>query len=34
LGEAEANTSAGAPLLIWVASAELAPKLNFTVSPG
>jgi hypothetical protein len=33
-GEAEANTSAGAPLLIWVARAELAPKLNFTVSPG
>jgi hypothetical protein len=34
LVEAEANTSAGAPLLIWVARAELAPKLNFTVSPG
>src|SRR5215813_6189748 len=34
LVDAEANTSAGAPLLIWVASAELAPKLNFTVSPG
>jgi len=33
-GEAEANTSAGAPLVICVASAELAPKLNFTVSPG
>src|SRR5215470_12054910 len=34
LVEAEANTSAGAPLLICSASAELAPKLNFTVSPG
>ena len=34
LVEAEANTSAGAPLLIWVAKVELAPKLNFTVSPG
>src|SRR6266571_5255561 len=34
LVEAEANTSAGAPLLIWVARLELAPKLNFTVSPG
>src|SRR6516225_9912379 len=34
LGAAEANTSAGAPLLICSASAELAPKLNFTVSPG
>src|ERR1700752_2369065 len=33
-GEAEAQPSAGGPLLIWVASAELAPKLNFTVSPG
>jgi hypothetical protein len=32
--EAEANTSAGAPLLICSARAELAPKLNFTVSPG
>src|SRR5262245_65746330 len=31
---AEANTSAGAPLLIWVASAELAAKLNLTVAPG
>src|SRR6476620_10840686 len=31
---AEANTSAGAPLLICSARAELAPKLNFTVSPG
>src|SRR5438034_5689499 len=34
LVEAEANTSAGAPLLICVARVELAPKLNFTVSPG
>jgi hypothetical protein len=33
-GAAEANTSAGAPLVIWVAKVELAPKLNFTVSPG
>jgi hypothetical protein len=33
-GDAEANTSAGAPLLISVASPELGPKLNFTVSPG
>src|SRR5215472_18466185 len=33
-GAAEANTSAGAPLVIWVARVELAPKLNFTVSPG
>jgi hypothetical protein len=33
-GEAEANTSAGAPLVISVASPELGPKLNFTVSPG
>ena len=33
-GAAEANTSAGAPLVISVARAELAPKLNFTVSPG
>jgi hypothetical protein len=33
-GDAEANTSAGAPLVIWVAKVELAPKLNFTVSPG
>src|SRR5579864_8198105 len=32
--DADANTSAGAPLVIWVAKAELAPKLNFTVSPG
>src|SRR5580693_2825650 len=33
-GAAEANTSAGAPLVIWVARPELGPKLNFTVSPG
>jgi hypothetical protein len=33
-GAAEANTSAGAPLVISVAKLELAPKLNFTVSPG
>src|SRR5271169_5644398 len=33
-GAAEANTSAGAPSVIWVAKVELAPKLNFTVSPG
>jgi len=33
-GAAEANTSAGAPLVICVASVELAPKLNFTESPG
>jgi hypothetical protein len=33
-GEAEANTSAGAPLMIWVASVELAPKLNVTLTPG
>src|SRR5215470_564556 len=32
-GDAEANTSAGAPLVIWVDSPELGPKLNFTVSP-
>ena len=32
--DAEANTSAGAPLVIWVARVELAPKLNCTVSPG
>jgi hypothetical protein len=31
---AEANTSAGAPLVISVARPELGPKLNFTVSPG
>src|SRR5215469_11469382 len=33
VGDAEANTSAGAPLVIWVANPELGPKLNFTVSP-
>jgi hypothetical protein len=33
-GAAEANTSAGAPLVIWVDKPELGPKLNFTVSPG
>src|SRR5215472_15671167 len=33
-GDAEANTSAGAPLVIWVARPELGPKLNLTVSPG
>jgi hypothetical protein len=33
-GAAEANTSAGAPLVISVARVELAPKLNFTVTPG
>ena len=32
--EAEANTSTGAPWVIWVASAELASKLNFIVTPG
>src|SRR5215469_12583646 len=32
-GAAEANTSAGAPLLICSARPELGPKLNFTVSP-
>ena len=32
-GAAEANTSAGAPLVISVARPELGPKLNFTVSP-
>jgi hypothetical protein len=31
---AEANTSAGAPLVISVARPELGPKLDFTVSPG
>ena len=33
-GAAEANTSAGAPWLICVASAELPAKLNLTVAPG
>src|SRR5215468_11685435 len=32
-GDAEAKTSAGAPLVIWADSPELGPKLNFTVSP-
>src|SRR5690349_2165283 len=32
-GAAEANTSAGAPLVISVARPELGPKLNFTVLP-
>src|SRR5215471_5693759 len=32
-GDAEAKTSAGAPLVISVARPELGPKLNFTVSP-
>jgi len=31
---AEANTSAGAPAMIWVARVELAPKLNVTFTPG
>src|SRR5262245_53494330 len=31
---AEANTSAGAPEVIWVARAELAAKLNVTLVPG
>ena len=31
---AEANTSAGAPWLIWVARPELGPKLNTTLAPG
>jgi hypothetical protein len=33
-GAADANTSAGAPLVIWVARPELGPKLKLTVSPG
>src|SRR4051812_36126323 len=33
-GAAEAKTSAGAPWLICVASAELPAKLNVTVAPG
>jgi len=33
-GAAEANTSAGAPLVICSARPELGPKLNLTVSPG
>src|SRR5256884_9869392 len=31
---AEANTSAGAPLLAWVASADEASKLKVTLLPG
>src|SRR6185436_6489533 len=31
---AEANTSAGAPWLIWVARPELGPKLKTTLAPG
>src|SRR6478735_6163766 len=31
---AEANTSAGAPWVIWVASPELGPKLRTTRTPG
>src|SRR6478735_7310118 len=31
---AEANTSAGAPDVIWVARAELAAKLKVTFTPG
>src|SRR6266851_1235611 len=33
LGDAEAKTSAGAPLVIWASRPERGPKLNFTVSP-
>src|SRR5215472_15736291 len=33
LVDAEAKTSAGAPLVIWASRPELGPKLNFTVSP-
>src|SRR6476646_2885660 len=33
-GAAEANTSAGAPLLICCASVELAPQLSLTVTRG
>src|ERR1700746_1714179 len=33
-GDADANTSAGAPLVIWVARVELAPKLKVTFTPG
>src|SRR5215469_2602518 len=33
-GEAEAKTSAGAPLVIWVDSVPLEPKLKVTLSPG
>ena len=31
---AEANTSAGAPWVIWVTSAEEAAKLNVILAPG
>ena len=34
LALAEANTSAGAPEVIWVARAELAAKLKVTFTPG
>ena len=34
VGDAEANTSAGAPCVIWVARVELAAKLKVTVVPG
>jgi len=34
LAAAEANTSPGAPSLIWVASAELPPKLNTIFVPA
>src|SRR5215813_7776022 len=33
-GDADANTSAGAPLVICSDRPEFGPKLNFTVSPG
>jgi hypothetical protein len=33
-GSADANTSAGAPLWIWVASVEDDPKLNVTATLG
>src|SRR5215468_4244080 len=33
-GDAEANTSAGAPWLICAARSELAPKLSLTLLPG
>jgi hypothetical protein len=33
-GDAEANTSAGAPETIWVARAPEDPKLNVTDVPG
>ena len=31
---ADANTSAGAPWVIWVARSELAAKLKTTLTPG